>query len=150
LIHAVRPVGDAPLVVQYRALAAPLAVRLRLASLSRLYIPWHRLSLLLALLDRSDTGKLPTPAVHLHGDVPVYIAAGTLTLLTADHQKPVALAPWQPWPAREPFANEIKRWWPSDEVPPDKETIVIDNGPANLRPHFVLWPANGGLLDTWV
>jgi len=150
LIQAVRPVGCAPLAVQCCALAVPLAVRLRLVSLNRLYIPWHKLSLLLALLERSDPGKHPTPVTCLHGDVPAHIAAGALTLFAADHREPVALDPWRPWPARGPFVDEIKRWWPSDETLSDKKTVVMDTGPADLRPQFVLWPANGGLLDTWV
>jgi len=150
LIHPVRPVGGAPLLVQYSALTAPLFVRLQLARLGRLYIPWHRLSLYLALLDRSDPSKPATLATRRTFNVPAAAASGTLTGLAADRQEPFPIEPWQPWPAREPFADEIMRWWPSDEAPPDMPTVVLEQGPADRPPQFVLWPAYGGLLDTWV
>ena len=150
LIQPVRPVGVAPLAVQCCALSAPLAMRLRLASLSRLYIPWHGLWLLIALLDRSEPSQPTTPVATPHNlNAPVCLGAGIHTPLTDDRQALSMLDPWQPWPAREPFADETKRWWPSDEVPPDKATVVIVKSPADQRPQFVLWPANGGLLDTW-
>jgi len=56
---------------------------------------------------------------------------------------------WQPWPAHEPFADEILRWWPSQEYPPLEPTPVIEDKQPDRIPDFVLWPAYGGLLDTW-
>jgi hypothetical protein len=58
--------------------------------------------------------------------------------------------PWTPWPAHPPFADEIERWWPSAEYPPLAPTPVIEDTQPDPLPAVILWPAAGGLLDTWV
>jgi len=57
---------------------------------------------------------------------------------------------WHPWPAHMPFADEVDRWWPSEEYPPLAPPPVVEDALPDRPPAVVLWPAAGGLLDTWV
>jgi len=57
---------------------------------------------------------------------------------------------WEPWPAHEAFADEITRWWPSDNWPPKEPPIEIKEQVADWPPEIVAWPMRGGLLDFWV
>jgi len=128
--------------------AVPLAVRLRWVSLNRLYIPRNRLSLFLSLLERFCLNQLRAVDICLFDQFACRLT-GTRTAQRAERQPMCAIEPWQPWSAHEPFADEITRWWPSDEVPCEKEIAILEPSAGSLQPQLVLWPANGGLLDTW-
>jgi hypothetical protein len=55
---------------------------------------------------------------------------------------------WEPWPAREPYADEITRWWPSDEYPPLQPSIVYEDRIPD-RPPVIAMHALGGLVDAY-
>ena len=60
-----------------------------------------------------------------------------------------AVKRWQPWPAHPPFADEVTRWWPSDDWPPAEPPLVIEDILPDLPPEIIDWRARGGLLDFW-
>gem|GEM_PF-4296163 len=54
---------------------------------------------------------------------------------------------WQPWPAHEPFADEITRWWPSDDWPSHEPQILIEDTIPDVPPDVISWRHLGSLLD---
>ena len=56
---------------------------------------------------------------------------------------------WQAWPARKPFADEVYRWWPSQEPPPIQHEPQPQGLPIRPVPEFPLYPAHAGLLCVW-
>ncbi len=62
---------------------------------------------------------------------------------------PESVEPWQPWPAHEPFADEITRWWPSNEYPPPQPPIVYEDRIPNRPPVIADWYALGGVVDAY-
>ena len=57
---------------------------------------------------------------------------------------------WEAWSAHEPFADEITRWWPSDDWPPESPAVVIEDRSPDAPVQVIDWYHTGGLLDTWV
>lgn len=57
---------------------------------------------------------------------------------------------WQLWPAHPAFADEIHRWWPSDEHPPAVPEVRVEDQKPDRPPDVVLMPARGGLFDVWI
>jgi len=57
---------------------------------------------------------------------------------------------WQPWPAHGAFADEITRWWPSDEWPSLQPPPVIEDTLPDAPPELISWRDHGGLLDLWI
>ena len=152
MVHPVRSVGETPFAVQYCLLDAPLAVRWRLAQLGRIYIPWHRLAFVLALLERA-TGAVRVPGAPM----PCAFTTGPPCCGPPGYASPMArrsehLPPverWQAWPARKPFADEVYRWWPSQEPPPIQHEPQPQGLPIRPVPEFPLYPAHAGLLCVW-
>lgn len=53
---------------------------------------------------------------------------------------------WQPWPAHAAYADEVTRWWPSDEKPVSASvTPIVCEREADLV--FIPMPVRGGLLN---
>jgi len=57
---------------------------------------------------------------------------------------------WELWPAHPAFADEIYRWWPSDEQPAERPKVVIEDRKPDRPADVVLMPARGGLFDVWI
>ena len=151
MVHPVRSVGETPFAVQYLLLDAPLAVRWRLAQLGRIFIPWHRLAFVFALLERAAGVRVAgssLPCMPATGLPP----CGWPELTSAIARRAEQLPPverWQAWPARKPFADEVDRWWPSQEPPPIKHEPQPQGLPIRPVPEFPLFPAHAGLFNVW-
>ena len=58
-----------------------------------------------------------------------------------------AVGEWRPWPAHAAFADEVERWWPSDELPPTSSASNSDEIFYAERERVLLWRGVGGLID---
>ena len=152
MVHPVRSVGETPFAVQYLLLDAPLAVRWRLAQLDRIYIPWHRLAFVLGLWERAGgamrADRTALPFAPTTGS-PSCGSPGQTSVTARRSEYLSSVERWQPWPARKPFADEVYRWWPSQEPPPIKHEPLPEGLPIRPVPEFPLWPAHAGLLCVW-
>ena len=145
MVHPVRSVGEASLAVQYVVLDAPLAVRWRLALIGRTCLSSQQLAALVALYD------------EVYAAPCAQVGSAVLRAAEADNTgrlrfRQTGLAPlesWQAWPARGPFADEVDRWWPSEELPPIEHEPLPEGVPIRPVPEFPLYPVRGGLLSVW-
>lgn len=62
--------------------------------------------------------------------------------------RPETVDLWQPWPAHPPFADEVRRWWPSDELPP-LPPVAAGTPQSQQTPIIIQWADRGGLIDFW-
>jgi hypothetical protein len=152
MVHPVRSVGEEPFAVQYLLLDAPLAVRWRLARLGRIYVSWHCLALVLALLERAPgavrVAGSALPCGPTTGPPPCDLPELTCAITRrSGHLSPVER--WQAWPARKPFADEVDRWWPSQEPPPIQHEPQPQGLPIRPVPEFPLYPAHAGLFNVF-
>jgi len=60
------------------------------------------------------------------------------------------LDPWQPWPAQPPFAQDVSRWWPSDEYPPLPPVVMMRDDRAERQLVLASWPFHGGWIDVTI
>ena len=135
MIHPVRPVG-------WSMLSAPAALY---ALCSRLGLPYSRCRMLRLAL------WAPLPVVLAARSQLASLAAAPLSrdIAAVRPGEPSAVEPWQPWPAHAPFADEVTRWWPSDDWPPAEPAIVVEDHIPDLPPELVDWRSLGSLLDFW-
>ncbi len=56
---------------------------------------------------------------------------------------------WEPWPASPIFADEVTRWWPSDEFPPPEPAVVIENRLPDAPPVYLDPSVRGRFIDFW-
>jgi hypothetical protein len=148
MIHPVRSVGETSLAVQCMVLDAPLAVRWRLARLGRIFISDQQLAALIPLLD----GTWAARCAWVGGGVLRALAAtgSAATLARCQPGDPLpAVDSWQAWPARRPFADDVDRWWPSEELPPIEHEPPSEGPAIRPVPEFPLYPVRGGLLSVW-
>ena len=57
---------------------------------------------------------------------------------------------WHPWPAHPPFADEVTRWWPSDEKPPltrESSWAYFADSCRSSNRDYIPVPLIGGLLN---
>lgn len=57
------------------------------------------------------------------------------------------IEPWAPWTAHPPFVDEVTRWWPFEEFPPDEPPPVIEDPVADMPAPIVEYAGGGGLID---
>lgn len=99
-----------------------------------IWLPWIRLP------------SAPTLGRNLTGAVPEPI---TRDCRAPACREPPSVEPWQPWPAHPPFADEVTRWWPSDDWPPSEPPVVIEDQIPDVPAEIIDWRARSGLLDLW-
>lgn len=160
MIQPVRPVG-------YSALSAPLAVQAQ-AYCARLIWGDRRCG---ALWLRSWIGMPLGLALHQEGltalsrglaDTLQAVRAGQAIGEHAPEPDEAAGQPaagdsdaderveWTPWPAHPPFADEVTRWWPSDDWPPSEPPVVVEDRIPDAPAEVIDWRATGSLLDFWI
>jgi len=64
-------------------------------------------------------------------------------------EQPSQIEVWTAWPEHTAFVDEIRRWWPSNQLPPiQPPELTVEHRPAR-RLEVVDRRACGGLLDSW-
>lgn len=148
MIHPVRSVGETSLAVQCMVLDAPLAVRWRLARLGRIYISDQQLAVLLPLLGKAWAARCAWLGSGLLRALAVASSAASTPACRCQDPLPTVES-WQAWPARRPFADDVDRWWPSQELPPIEHEPSPEGLSIRPVPEFPLYPIRGGLLSVW-
>lgn len=157
MIEAVRPVGVHLSPTGYLRLDTPLARRWHRSYLETPYRTYQSLSTPRTPPDLSSLAQLsPRTSVQNNDRLLLNLLQWSrLALITFEQSQghsPAAHAEavftWASWPAHEPFADEVRRWWPGELPLPEPPEVVHIEVPS--PPRDVPYPAVGGLLDTWM
>ena len=73
-----------------------------------------------------------------------------LTPYQSASQQPRPTETWEPWPEHPAFIDEIRRWWPSNELPPIQPPTPIEDHHPDIPAPVIYRQDTGGLLNFWV
>ena len=134
MIHPIRPVG-------WSTVSAATTLHALCSRLGRTDGCWKgfwlaKARLLIPLALRGQLAREPVaPAIR--------VLCNSLAAMSR------GVEPWQPWSAHPPYADEVTRWWPSDDWPPTEPPVAIEDTLPDTAPPVIEWREYGGSLDFW-